>query len=704
MTATAAGAPGTTAAAGADARCLAAALALAAHGLRVLLLHAVHDGLCTCGDPSCKHPGKHPRFTGGWKTATTDEATIRRWFAQYPDSNIGIATGAVNGLVILDIDPRHGGDESLRRLCTEYGLTLDTPAVRTGGDGAHYYFKHPGGSITSRVGLYLGIDIRADGGYVVAPPSLHKSGKRYAWEPGSGLDDVALAPVPGWLLEKFIEPPRPPRQAGDATGPIREGARNDSMFRRGCSMRAHGFAAEAILAALMAENAGRCAPPLGADEVAQIAASVARYEPGAARRGDAGRAAQLSFHTADEIASLPGAKVRWIVPPWVAAGSITEITGKAKTAGKTTFVLSAVASILRGEPFLGQATQRVRVVYLSEERPATFRVALKRAGLLGAKDLHVLFWGNAVGVPWSEVVARAAQQQDGPGVLVVDTVGQFSGMTGDQENSSAAALEVLAPLQEVAAQGHAVIVVRHERKGGGAVGEAGRGSSAYTGAADIVMSIRRPEGRAPLTRRVLHALSRFDETPETLVIERTADGFKSCGDETAAASADDEEAILDALAQETMDTTALEAATDLKRAAAQRALKRLLAAGRLTKTGTGHKGSPFLYSRQPLGGLVEPNRMTRGETARPRGREILLRTRIVVGPNRMTRAGSPFWPHSTTCTCRQNATARSPSGGSTGPEGKHDHPWPRERLLTTGSARQIPHNLHFCETTMEQQS
>ena len=201
------------------------ALTLAAHGLRVLLLHAVHDGLCTCGDPSCKHPGKHPRFTGGWKTATTDEATIRRWFAQYPDSNIGIATGAVNGLVILDIDPRHGGDESLRRLCAEYGLTLDTPAVRTGGDGAHYYFKHPGGSITSRVGLYPGIDIRADGGYVVAPPSLHKSGKRYAWEPGSGLDDVAPARAPDGCSKSSLS---------------RHGHHDKRATRPGRSARVHG--------------------------------------------------------------------------------------------------------------------------------------------------------------------------------------------------------------------------------------------------------------------------------------------------------------------------------------------------------------------------------------------------------------------------------------------------------------------------------
>ena len=314
--------------------------------------------------------------------------------------------------------------------------------------------------------------------------------------------------------------------------------------------------------------------------------------------------------------------MRWIVPPWVAALSITEVTGKAKVAGKTTFLLAAVACILRGELFLGHPTQRVRVVYLTEERPATFSAALKRAGLLGAKDLHVLFWGNAVGVPWAEVVAQAAQQfeQDGPGVLVVDTVGQFSGMTGDEENSSAAALEVLAPLQEVAAQGHAVIVVRHERKGGGVVGEAGRGSSAFTGAADIVVSIRRPKERAPSTRRVLLALSRFDETPETLVIERTADGFKSCGDETAVAAGDDEEAILDALAQETMEITALIAATALKRAAVQRALKRLLADRRVERTGKGCKNSPYLYSAPPLGSRVEQKEPSQGGGSPP-GRE-----------------------------------------------------------------------------------
>jgi hypothetical protein len=427
---------------------------------------------------------------------------------------------------------------------------------------------------------------------------------------------AAEAPFEPAELARLTTEPAPKVAADEAFGPIHEGARNNTLFRLGCSMRAHGFTAEAILAALMAENAGHCAPPLGADEVAQIAASVARYEPGAARTGDAGRAAKLSFHTADEIASLPDAKVTWIVPSWVAAGSITEITGKAKTAGKTTFVLSAVASILRGEPFLGQATQRVRVVYLSEERPATFRVALKRAGLLGAKDLHVLFWGNAVGVPWSEVVARAAQQQDGPGVLVVDTVGQFSGMTGDQENSSAAALEVLAPLQEVAAQGHAVIVVRHERKGGGAVGEAGRGSSAYTGAADIVVSIRRLEGRAPLTRRVLHALSRFDETPETLVIERTADGFKSCGDETAVTMLDAERAILDTVAGcEQVGIKALVDQTGICKTTLQAATKTLVAAGRLTKAGTGHKGSPYVFSAtgDPPRAVVRPNRIRQGE-------------------------------------------------------------------------------------------
>src|SRR5262245_28545135 len=93
-----------------------AALAYAHRGWSVLPVHTVTNGQCTCGNVTCASPGKHPRTAHGVKDATSDEATIRQWWSQWPKANIGIATGAISGLVVLDIDPRHGGDESLQQL------------------------------------------------------------------------------------------------------------------------------------------------------------------------------------------------------------------------------------------------------------------------------------------------------------------------------------------------------------------------------------------------------------------------------------------------------------------------------------------------------------------------------------------------------------------------------------------------------------
>src|SRR5262249_15398402 len=106
-------------------------------------------------------------------------------WTQWPEANIGIATGAISGLVVLDVDPRHGGDESLEQWKTRYGHDfLTTVTSCTGGGGWHLFYTHPGQSmqIKNKVGLAPGLDIRGDGGYIVAPPSLHASGQRYAWK------------------------------------------------------------------------------------------------------------------------------------------------------------------------------------------------------------------------------------------------------------------------------------------------------------------------------------------------------------------------------------------------------------------------------------------------------------------------------------------------------------------------------------------
>lgn len=217
-----------------------AALAIARdHGWAVLPLHwpvwPEPDGpvRCSCGDIACvANLGKHPRTRRGFKDATTDEAAIRAWWTERPDANIGVPTGAASGIVVVDVDPRHGGHHSLEDLEGEHGPLPHTVEQQTGGGGRHLLFAHPGGLIRCRTNLLPGIDLKADGGYIVVEPSLHKSGRRYVWELSSRPGEVAIARMPGWLHELVTKAKRAeqPAQAAPVVGAL-EGGREDMDAR-----------------------------------------------------------------------------------------------------------------------------------------------------------------------------------------------------------------------------------------------------------------------------------------------------------------------------------------------------------------------------------------------------------------------------------------------------------------------------------------
>jgi hypothetical protein len=164
------------------------------------------------------------------------------------------------------------------------------------------------------------------------------------------------------------------------------------------------------------------------------------------------------------------------------------------------------------------------------------------------------------------------------------------------------------PLQEAAARGLGVVLTRHERKGGGEVGESGRGSSAFGGAVDIILSIRRAEGNVRPTVRVIESLSRFEETPDKLVIELTPEGYRSLGDATAFAAKEARAAILDFVPAKaenaiTMDELLDKAKErDVKRTAAQEALRGLVEQGTVTRIGAGKKGDPYRHFLSAVGG------------------------------------------------------------------------------------------------------
>ena len=183
------------------------ALSYAQRGWLVIPLHyPIAKGKCSCGNPECENVAKHPMMTKhGLKDATKDQKQIKEWWGKTPQANIGIVTGPGSGLVVLDIDPRNGGNESMKAI-TKLGNIPVTPMVFTGGGGEHIYFMHPGNGTkiksTKQVGGYAGVDIKGDGGYVVAPPSRHMSGSRYTWKRNHLANKIA--PIPQWMTENLL--------------------------------------------------------------------------------------------------------------------------------------------------------------------------------------------------------------------------------------------------------------------------------------------------------------------------------------------------------------------------------------------------------------------------------------------------------------------------------------------------------------------
>jgi len=177
-----------------------AALYYANYGWPVIPLHSMKDGRCSCGRVRCDSPGKHPTTKHGPKDASRNSIQLATWWDARPDANIGVRTGRNAGIVVIDVDPRHGGDESLAELVREHGELPATVEALTGGGGRHLVFKHPGGTIRNRSNMRPGIDVRGDGGYIVAPPSNHASGGQYRWREGHGPHETTPAEMPAWLL------------------------------------------------------------------------------------------------------------------------------------------------------------------------------------------------------------------------------------------------------------------------------------------------------------------------------------------------------------------------------------------------------------------------------------------------------------------------------------------------------------------------
>lgn len=231
----------------------------------------------------CAPGRKEPLTANGFLDATTSEEQIEQWWSLRPNANIAITTA---GLLVVDVDSgsewlSDDRDRQAELACGALSLTAN--------GGRHYVFRQPDGRAWRNTtgALAEHVDTRADGGYILVPPSVLTGGKAYRWEPGLELDDSrkSLPEPPAWLVEQLdtlaTRGRTSPRVAAgdDGANRIPSGQRNATLARLAGTMRRVGMSQAEILAALQRTNADRCNPPLNDGEVERIAASIARYEP-----------------------------------------------------------------------------------------------------------------------------------------------------------------------------------------------------------------------------------------------------------------------------------------------------------------------------------------------------------------------------------------------------------------------------------------
>ncbi len=246
--------------------CLSAALDYAARGWSVIPVRPHAKVPCIAWQ---EFQDRHP-----------DEAEIRDWFRRWPDANVGIVTGPVSRLVVLDIDPGHGGDDSLLDWQQRHGPLPPTLEAISGGGGRHLYFLSADPALRNRAALLPGIDLRARGGLIVAPPSIHPSGNYYLWRDGRSPAERPALPLPARLrdwLRRETPHGHPLAHWRDLVRDgVAEGARNSTIASLCGHLLWHGVDPDVALELLLAWNRSRCRPSLDDAEVADVVASISK--------------------------------------------------------------------------------------------------------------------------------------------------------------------------------------------------------------------------------------------------------------------------------------------------------------------------------------------------------------------------------------------------------------------------------------------
>ena len=388
---------------------------------------------------------------------------------------LGIATGG--GVIVLDVDGEEGF-KTLSILEKRYEKLPDTPMQLTPGGGAHYIFKYDGpcknrAGLMSQKGL-IGLDVRGDGGQIVAAPSIHPNGNTYRWAKGHDLDDLAIAECPIWLI-KIIENDQSPEHkpsSMDKGEQISAGMRNQTLTSLAGSMRKRGMTEDAITAALLADNRARCNPPLEDEEIRSIARSIGGKPAGSDNtvHDAVNRTTLLTLRkTLDPSLDVPSVEM---IAGMFPRGRLSAIIA-APGCGKTWFLQRVVSDLSVGGPvfdgFANSAPAKSLIfageggLDLMVQRAANIKWAIspKNVIVYSGADAAKAAITFDVDTPAGCANLVIAIKEDLPQVVIIDTLSFFHSC---EENSADKMKPIFRFLMNIASEMNIAVVVSHHTR------------------------------------------------------------------------------------------------------------------------------------------------------------------------------------------------------------------------------------------------
>jgi len=518
------------------------------------------------------------------------EEQINDWWTRWPNANIGMITGRISGLVVVDTD----SNEATSRFLSAYPEAQVTLQAETG-RGRHFYFKWEV-DIRNDAGRILGegIDVRGEGGFVILPPSLHSNGKRYGW---LNLNESEPQPLAQGLRDALTRHTTGrDNSQHESVGRIQEGERNDCLTSLAGTMRRRGMSPEAITAALLAENVQRCDPPLPESEVKRISDSVAQYEHEEKvensiphYREEAVRNEMLLQSWAEYVDSVPEAR-EYTIDGILPQSGLAVCSGRGKE-GKSTLIIHACRAIAAGVPFLERATIQKPIIYVNYEMPPDY---LRE--LLGSADrpdsAYITDRPEPVLTPPTINKLIEALGSDS-GMLVIDSFRGAFKLRGDAENSAGGAGVTLRKLQDLAiTTGWLIVVIHHSNRGGREGTDSISGTSDWIAAPDVIWTWQRPDRNKDGTLFVEGRIPPI----EPIAVKLSLEECNFTGTVTESRHETEKKLVMGTLVWDWKTTEEIAAETALPEATARKRLKSLYKENWfVARDGEGKKGSPHRW-------------------------------------------------------------------------------------------------------------